>query len=145
MIGFIALAGIEVRNSILLVDFAKNEAHRGVSVAEAVITAGKTRMRPIWVTDLTMMAGAFAIILDPIFEGMAISLLFGPIVAVPLTMLVVPMGCISAGGAFCKTEDEEEEELETVEPGGEGEEQTCDIEGVVLRESGAGQRKGAGG
>ncbi len=101
MIGFIALAGIEVRNSILLVDFAKNEVHRGVSVAEAVILAGKTRMRPIWVTDLTMMAGAFAIILDPIFQGMAVSLLFGPIVAVPLTMLVVPLGCIAAGGAFC--------------------------------------------
>jgi multidrug efflux pump subunit AcrB len=145
MIGFIALAGIEVRNSILLVDFAKNEAHRGVSVAEAVITAGKTRMRPIWVTDLTMMAGAFAIILDPIFQGMAISLLFGPIVAVPLTMLVVPMGCISAGGAFCKVEEEdEEEELETEEPGGDTEEQACDIEGVVLRESGPDRGGGSG-
>jgi multidrug efflux pump subunit AcrB len=102
MIGFIALAGIEVRNSILLVDFAKNEAHRGVNPAEAVMLAGKTRMRPIWVTDLTMMAGAFAIILDPIFQGMAVSLLFGPIVAVPLTMLVVPLGCITAGSAFCQ-------------------------------------------
>jgi multidrug efflux pump subunit AcrB len=106
MIGFIALAGIEVRNSILLVDFAKNEVHRGVTVAEAVMLAGKTRMRPIWVTDLTMMAGAFAILFDPIFEGMAASLLFGPIVAVPLTMLVVPLGCISAGGAFCAEGDE---------------------------------------
>jgi multidrug efflux pump subunit AcrB len=102
MIGFIALAGIEVRNSILLVDFAKNEVHRGVSVREAVVHAGRTRMRPIWVTDLTMMAGAFAIILDPIFQGMAISLLFGPIVAVPLTLIVVPLGCISAGEAFCR-------------------------------------------
>ena len=102
MIGFIALAGIEVRNSILLVDFAKNEVHRGVSVHEAVVQAGRTRMRPIWVTDLTMMAGAFAIILDPIFQGMAISLLFGPIVAVPLTLIVVPLGCISASQAFCE-------------------------------------------
>jgi len=138
MIGFIALAGIEVRNSILLVDFAKNEAHRGVSVAEAVITAGKTRMRPIWVTDLTMMAGAFAIILDPIFEGMAISLLFGPIVAVPLTMLVVPLGCISAGGAFCRT-DEEEEGLEP-----EPEERACDIEGGLPEEGGLEEDKDAG-
>ena len=104
MIGFIALAGIEVRNSILLVDFAKNEIHRGAGVREAVVRAGRTRMRPIWVTDLTMMAGAFAIILDPIFQGMAVSLLFGPIVAVPLTLLVVPLGCISASGAFCKVE-----------------------------------------
>jgi multidrug efflux pump subunit AcrB len=100
MIGFIALAGIEVRNSILLVDFAKNEVQRGLPPKKAVMLAGKTRMRPIWVTDLTMMAGAVAIIFDPIFEGMAISLLFGPIVAVPLTMLVVPLGCITAAGAF---------------------------------------------
>ncbi len=102
MIGFIALAGIEVRNSILLVDFAKSEVQRGLPVREAVMLAGKTRMRPIWVTDLTMMAGAMAIIFDPIFEGMAISLLFGPIVAVPLTMLVVPLGCISAAAAFAE-------------------------------------------
>ena len=108
MIGFIALAGIEVRNSILLVDFAKNEVHRGLPVIEAVLLAGKTRMRPIWVTDLTMMAGAVAILFDPIFEGMAISLLFGPIVAVPLTMLVVPLGCITASRAFHEQASEDE-------------------------------------
>ena len=101
MIGFIALAGIEVRNSILLVDFAKNEVHHsGVTVAEAVVNAGRIRMRPIWVTDLTMMAGAVAILFDPIFQGMAISLLFGPIVATSLTVLVVPLGCISAQRSF---------------------------------------------
>ena len=71
-VGFIALAGIEVRNSILFVDFAKNEMHRGLDIEEAVLRAGQTRMRPIWVTDLTMMAGAFAILFDPIFQGMAI-------------------------------------------------------------------------
>jgi len=65
-------------------------------------------MRPIWVTDLTMMAGAVAILFDPIFEGMAISLLFGPIVAVPLTMLVVPLGCITAARAFREPIDEDE-------------------------------------
>ncbi|MEJ2316173.1 MAG: efflux RND transporter permease subunit [Gammaproteobacteria bacterium] len=102
MIGFIALAGIEVRNSILLVDFARNEVHRGADYKSAVMDAGKIRMRPIWVTDLTMMAGAVAILFDPIFEGMAISLLFGPIIAVPLTMLVVPLGCMSACKAFGK-------------------------------------------
>ncbi|MCB1759494.1 MAG: efflux RND transporter permease subunit [Gammaproteobacteria bacterium] len=101
MIGFIALAGIEVRNSILLVDFAKNEVDRGIPVREAVIMAGHIRMRPIWVTDLTMMAGAFAILFDPIFQGMAISLLFGPVVATSLTLIVVPLGCITAGEAFC--------------------------------------------
>ena len=106
MIGFIALAGIEVRNSILLVDFARNEVHRGADYRSAVMDAGKIRMRPIWVTDLTMMAGAVAILFDPIFEGMAISLLFGPIIAVPLTMLVVPLGCMSACKAFGKLRPE---------------------------------------
>jgi multidrug efflux pump subunit AcrB len=100
MIGFIALAGIEVRNSILLVDFAQEAVRRGLSVRDAVVEAGRTRLRPVWVTDLTMMAGAFAILFDPIFQGMAISLLFGPIVAVPLTLIVVPLGCIATGWAF---------------------------------------------
>ena len=115
MIGFIALAGIEVRNSILLVDFAKNEVHRGVEVEEAVVKAGQIRMRPIWVTDLTMMAGAIAIMLDPIFEGMAISLLFGPIVAVPLTMLVVPLGCISMRKAFFDKNEKLEDVIDASE------------------------------
>jgi multidrug efflux pump subunit AcrB len=100
MIGFIALAGIEVRNSILLVDFAREAVRRGASVRDAVIEAGQTRLRPVWVTDLTMMAGSAAILFDPVFQGMAISLLFGPVVAVPLTLLVVPLGCISTADAF---------------------------------------------
>ena len=102
MIGFIALAGIEVRNSILFVDFAKNEMHRGLSIEEAVLRAGQTRMRPIWVTDLTMMAGATAILFDPIFEGMAISLLFGALTSVTLTMLTLPLRCVAARAAFCE-------------------------------------------
>jgi multidrug efflux pump subunit AcrB len=101
MIGFIALAGIEVRNSILMVDFAKNEVVRGLPVNDAVVEAGRVRFRPIWVTDLTMMAGAAAILYDPIFQGMAISLLFGPVVATSLTLLVVPLGCITASKALC--------------------------------------------
>ena len=100
MIGFIALAGIEVRNSILLVDFAQQAVRRGQDIREAVVEAGQTRLRPVWVTDLTMMAGAAAILFDPVFQGMAISLLFGPIIAVPLTLLVVPLGCIATGEAF---------------------------------------------
>jgi multidrug efflux pump subunit AcrB len=103
MIGFIALAGIEVRNSILFVDFAKNEMHRGLDIEEAVLRAGQTRMRPIWVTDLTMMAGAAAILFDPIFQGMAISLLFGAITSVTLTMLTLPLRCMAARRAFCET------------------------------------------
>lgn len=104
MIGFIALAGIEVRNSILFVDFAKNEMHRGLAIEEAVLAAGQTRLRPIWVTDLTMMAGAAAILFDPIFEGMAISLLFGAITSVTLTMLTLPLRCIAARKAFVEKE-----------------------------------------
>jgi multidrug efflux pump subunit AcrB len=100
MIGFIALAGIEVRNSILFVDFAKNEVHRGLDIREAVVKAGQIRMRPIWVTDLTMMAGASAILFDPIFQGMAISLLFGALTSVSLTMLTLPLRCISAQRGF---------------------------------------------
>ena len=100
MIGFIALAGIEVRNSILLVDFVQQAVRRGRPVRDAVVEAGRTRLRPVSVTDLTMMAGASAILFDPIFQGMAISLLFGPVVAVPLTLIVVPLGCMATGGAF---------------------------------------------
>ena len=100
MIGFIALAGIEVRNSILMVDFTKNELEQGKPIVQAVVNAGHIRFRPIWVTDLTMMAGSFALIFDPIFQGMAISLLFGPVVSTSLTLLVVPLGCLSAHRSF---------------------------------------------
>ncbi len=96
MIGFIALSGIIVRNSILLVEFAKNEVSEGKEIREAVLAAGQTRMRPIFITSLTLMAGAAAIMTDPIFEGMAVSLLFGAAVATVLTLVVIPLGCISA-------------------------------------------------
>ena len=108
MIGFIALAGIEVRNSILLVDFVKNEVHLGQDAMHAVANAGQIRMRPIWVTDLTMMAGASTILFDPIFQGMAISLLFGPVVATTLTLFVVPLGCVSVHKKLCPVDDETE-------------------------------------
>ena len=101
MIGFIALAGIEVRSSILLVDFVKNEIHLGEDAMHAVANAGQIRMRPIWVTNLTMMAGAATILFDPIFQGMAISLLFGPIVATTLTLFVIPLGCTSIQKTLC--------------------------------------------
>jgi len=100
MIGFIALAGIEVRSSILMVDFTKNELEHGQSIAQAVVNAGHIRFRPIWVTNLTMMAGSFALLLDPIFQGMAISLLFGPVVSTSLTLLAVPLGCLTAHRSF---------------------------------------------
>jgi multidrug efflux pump subunit AcrB len=100
MIGFIALAGIVVRNSILLVEFVKQEVAEGIEIREAVITAGKTRMRPILITALTLMAGSYMILDDLIFKGMAVSLLFGAGVATVLTLVVIPLGCISVSKQF---------------------------------------------
>ena len=100
MIGFIALAGIVVRNSILLVEFVKQEVVDGIEIREAVITAGKIRMRPILITALTLMAGAYMILDDLIFRGMAVSLLYGAGVATVLTLVVIPLGCISVSKQF---------------------------------------------
>lgn len=100
MIGFIALAGIIVRNSILLVDFSRHEIERGVDVTGAVIAACRTRTRPIVITALALVAGSSVILFDPIFQGMAISLLFGVLVSTLLTLLVIPLGCISGRKSF---------------------------------------------
>lgn len=100
MIGWIALAGIIVRNSILLVDFSKQAVAEGMDNREAVIQAVRTRTRPILITQLTMIAGSLGIILDPIFQGMAISLLFGAVVSTALTLVVIPLSCFQAPGAY---------------------------------------------
>ncbi len=91
MIGFIALAGIIVRNSILLVDFIQLQERAGVPLSEAVIRAGAIRTRPILLTAAALMVGAFVIILDPIFQGLAVSLLFGVGASTVLTLLVIPL------------------------------------------------------
>lgn len=102
MIGWIALAGIIVRNSILLVDYSIHEIQKGSSIEDAVILACKTRTRPILITAFALVAGSGVIILDPIFQGMAISLLFGVLVSTLLTLVVIPLGCISVGpNALC--------------------------------------------
>ncbi|MEZ5536382.1 MAG: efflux RND transporter permease subunit [Thiolinea sp.] len=98
MIGFIALAGIIVRNSILLVDFAREAVrNEGISVVEAVIRSCEARTRPILITALALLGGSMVILSDPIFQGMAVSLIFGGAVSTLLTLLVIPLGCISAG------------------------------------------------
>ena len=102
MIGMIALGGIIVRVSILLVEFVKNEVEAGKDIREAAVDAAKTRLRPIMITSLTLMAGAGAILTDPIFNGMAVTLLFGTGVATIFTLIVIPMGCISAEKRFIK-------------------------------------------
>ncbi|NGZ03031.1 MAG: multidrug transporter AcrB, partial [Nitrospira sp. WS238] len=91
MIGFIALAGIIVRNSILLVDFIQLQERAGISLSEAVIKAGAIRTRPILLTAAALMVGAFVIILDPIFQGLAVSLLFGVGASTLLTLVVIPV------------------------------------------------------
>ncbi len=90
MIGFIALAGIIVRNSILLVDFIRHAEAEGKTMREVVLQAGAVRFKPILLTALAAMIGAATILLDPIFQGLAISLLFGLASSTLLTVLVIP-------------------------------------------------------
>jgi multidrug efflux pump subunit AcrB len=90
MIGFIALAGIIVRNSILLIDFIRHMPREGVTLRQAVLAAGAIRFKPILLTALSAMIGAATILTDPIFQGLAISLLFGLASSTLLTVLVIP-------------------------------------------------------
>jgi multidrug efflux pump subunit AcrB len=90
MIGFIALAGIIVRNSILLVDFIRHGSSQGKILREVLLEAGAVRFKPILLTALAAMIGAATILLDPIFQGLAISLLFGLASSTLLTVLVIP-------------------------------------------------------
>jgi multidrug efflux pump subunit AcrB len=90
MIGFIALAGIIVRNSILLVDFIRARRAQGAALRPALIEAGATRFKPIVLTAAAAMIGAAFILADPIFQGLAISLVFGLASSTTLTLLVIP-------------------------------------------------------
>ncbi len=91
MIGMIALAGIIVRNSILLVDFINQKSAEGMAFADAVIVAAAVRARPIVLTAVAAMIGAFFILDDPIFNGLAISLIFGIFVSTMLTLVIIPL------------------------------------------------------
>lgn len=91
MIGMIALAGIIVRNSILLVDFINQETASGVPFERAVIHSGAVRAKPIMLTALAAMIGALFILDDPIFNGLAISLIFGIFISTLLTLIVIPV------------------------------------------------------
>ncbi len=90
MIGMIALAGIIVRNSILLVDFINLQLREGVPFKQAVVHSAAVRAQPILLTGLAAMLGAFFILSDPIFNGLAISLIFGILVSTVLTLVVIP-------------------------------------------------------
>jgi len=91
MIGMIALAGIIVRNSILLVDFIQLAEARGRSLRDAVLEAGAVRFRPIALTAAAVVVGGLVMVLDPIFQGLAVALMSGAVVATMLTMVVVPL------------------------------------------------------
>jgi multidrug efflux pump subunit AcrB len=91
MIGFIALAGIIVRNSILLVDFINLELEAGETLEDAVIKAGAVRFRPIALTAAALVVGGLVILLDPIFQGLAVALISGVVVSTALTLVVIPL------------------------------------------------------
>jgi multidrug efflux pump subunit AcrB len=91
MIGFIAGAGIIVRNSIILVDFIEGEIKKGVELKEAVVHAGVVRFRPMLLTASAVVVGSFVMLFDPIFQGLAISLMFGEIAATVLSRFAVPV------------------------------------------------------
>jgi len=91
MIGVIALAGIVVRNSLLLIDFIIEHEARGCSVKEAVIEAGAIRFRPILLTALAIILGSAIMVTDPVFGGLAVSLIFGTFASTALTLLVIPL------------------------------------------------------
>jgi len=91
MIGMIALAGIIVRNSILLIDFINQERARGTALEDAVVSASAVRAKPIALTALAAMLGALFILDDPIFNGLAVALIFGILVSTVLTLVVIPL------------------------------------------------------
>ncbi|MEA5115346.1 MAG: efflux RND transporter permease subunit [Geobacteraceae bacterium] len=91
MIGFIALAGIIVRNSIILIDFVELRRREGAPLDEAVIDAGAVRFRPILLTAAAVVVGSFVIVFDPIFQGLAIALMCGEIASTSLSMLTIPV------------------------------------------------------
>ncbi|MFT4567637.1 MAG: multidrug efflux pump subunit AcrB [Saprospiraceae bacterium] len=91
MVGMIALAGIMVRNSVLLIDFVKIRLEEGATLEDAVIEAGAVRTTPILLTAGTVVIGAIVILFDPIFQGLAISLMGGTIASTVLTLVLVPV------------------------------------------------------
>ncbi|MBE9540604.1 MAG: efflux RND transporter permease subunit [Proteobacteria bacterium] len=91
MIGMIALAGIVVRNSLILVEFISQSRAAGLNIREAVLRAGAVRMRPVLLTAGTTMLGNLVIVLDPVFSGLAIAIMFGIVASTLFTLLVVPV------------------------------------------------------
>jgi multidrug efflux pump subunit AcrB len=91
MIGFIALAGIIVRNSIILIDFAEMKRRDGMPLDEAIIEAGAVRFRPMLLTAAAVVVGSFVIVFDPIFQGLALAMMFGEIASTTLSRVTIPI------------------------------------------------------
>ena len=91
MIGAIALAGVVVRNSLLLIDFILDYRKQGYGLEEAVMEAGAVRFRPILLTALAIIAGSAIMVTDPVFGGLAVSLIFGTFASTALTLVVIPL------------------------------------------------------
>jgi multidrug efflux pump subunit AcrB len=91
MIGFIALAGIIVRNSIILIDFAEMKRREGMALDEAIIEAGAVRFRPMLLTGAAVVVGSFVIVFDPIFQGLALAMMFGELASTTLSRVTIPI------------------------------------------------------
>ena len=91
MIGFIALAGIIVRNSIILIDFAEMKRREGMPLDEAIIEAGAVRFRPMLLTAGAVVVGSFVIVFDPIFQGLALAMMCGEIASTTLSRVTIPI------------------------------------------------------
>jgi multidrug efflux pump subunit AcrB len=91
MIGFIALAGIIVRNSIILIDFAEMKRREGMALDAAIIEAGAVRFRPMLLTAAAVVVGSFVIVFDPIFQGLALAMMFGEIASTTLSRVTIPI------------------------------------------------------
>ena len=91
MIGMIALSGIAVRNSIILIDFVEHSRKRGVALADAIVMSGAVRLRPIVLTGGAAILASIPITLDPIFSGLAWALIFGLVVSSAFTLVLVPV------------------------------------------------------
>ena len=91
MIGFIAGAGIIVRNSIILVDFIEHQLKKGMNLKDAVISAGVLRFRPMLLTAAAVVVGSAVMLADPIFQGLAVSLMFGEVAATLISRFAVPV------------------------------------------------------
>ena len=127
MIGFIALAGIIVRNSILLIDFVQMEWRDCGMLRSALVKAGAVRFRPIALTAAAVVVGSFIMLFDPIFQGLAIAMMFGAVAATALTLIAVPLLYYQFfKGRVCPLREEEFQEKKEID-----DEKTGDNEGTL--------------